>query len=144
MVFETICINAQARLVQDNTRAVIRRTPAPDAHQELFTANQAAANVCDHPTQPLNSHLQCVARSMVNIKRSLALLGAGVLIGWGTSSWVRWARQQLLIWLWPLGKDSSKQQHGKDAMPLVVGDKDTWIPHRVCLADKLAVWQVHV
>jgi hypothetical protein len=38
------------------------------------------------------------------MKKSVLLLGAGVLLGWGTASWVRWARQQLLQWLWPLGE----------------------------------------
>jgi hypothetical protein len=37
------------------------------------------------------------------VRWSLVLLGAGVLLGWGTASWARWARQQLLQWLWPLG-----------------------------------------
>jgi len=40
---------------------------------------------------------------MSTLKRSILLLSAGVLLGWGSSNWIRWARQQLLQWLWPLG-----------------------------------------
>jgi hypothetical protein len=40
---------------------------------------------------------------MVAAKKILACFGAGLLVGWGTSNWVRWAHHQLLQWLWPLG-----------------------------------------
>lgn len=46
---------------------------------------------------------------MVTLKRSLFYFGAGVLLGWGTSSWVRWAYQQLLSIVYPFGESSDNR-----------------------------------
>lgn len=69
------------------------------------------------------STTQHCGAKMNNKKQALLLLGAGVVLGWSTSSIVRWARHQLLQLLFPLGEALvCRMQH--TTVSRIMGDEE--------------------